>query len=147
MEILKKIKNYNHFKKVKEHHDLLLKIAKKSPNSYGLGVAFVGIAYEYLLMDLNSELDKTLPLIPARIFNDALIEDFKKDSTLMVVVFVLLDYIKELPDYKENFFFKIFLENLKKDQIPLPDNPELLIPKFLISYKNIYNGYLISLKN
>ena len=146
MESIKKIINYSHYKKVKDHHDLLIQLVDKNGTSQELGLAFVGISYEYLIMGLYKEVEKTTYFIEPRIFNSSLIKSMKEDDNLLVVIFVLLDYIKNEPKYKENFFFKIFMQELESNQIPLPQNDYLNIKIFLKAYYNIYKSFQISIK-
>ena len=130
-------KNYSHYKQVKQQEELLLRIIKNNPSS-GLNLAVLGLIYEYILMDINYE--HLILYLQPKYFQTDFIQKIESDPQLFVVSIVVINSIKEIPFYKNNFFFKIFIQNLENNQIPMPLSKNLLFPRFIHAYRNIYNN-------
>lgn len=118
------------------------KLPEKDKRS--LSMAYLGVSYELFLIGLNDLAIKYFRKFDPS--NYSSLVDMMYESEFQLAVNLVVYYnIKDVKEFNENYFFKIFQETLKNTDFKFPTNPRVYFPEFLEAWNNTFSKKIIIL--
>lgn len=135
-------KYYKYLKKQEKE----LKNLKDYPEGYSL--AIFGLAYEFIILGFY---EYALKLIDQEVeFNtlSGIYSSMKTDENVRMVMLVVLAQMKISEKFKDNYFFKILMGDMEREQLPFSNDVKYSkVPIIVSSYVYFYGNIQISLPN
>lgn len=134
--------DYLLYKELSKHYRQCLRIEEKLSEyeRSDFSMAYLAISYEYFLLGFNDialeSIRRVRKIQFLNLYEKMLIED-----NYLAVGLIVFDKIKDLPEFKDNFYFKIFEGKLKSGEIKFPyKNNTLLFPEFVDAWAENINS-------